>query len=348
MNSYQALCYDVVSKYTAGFGAPLDEHRPTVFNITGDYRNKFHEENNARLQRLRSQMFLASVVILALTNSWLMFIVTTTIVALATRPMNIYTTNLVNINGRQVAVAIPTQEEEGCLEARNFEETKDVQRLYKGLGFDINKEKKTIVVVSVGSKSSQVIYGQEYTRKTEFDMGVDNQNNLDDVFAAIRGGCDYVCFMNAIGYGVRVDAGIVVSDNVAAKYNVTENIVERTVGGTGNNAAAMSLVRQLLDLHQRIGYQFPIAFVPRGDPAMPQGGSHSKQRLVDAIRSSNGLPVTVIEISGKQTKQFYIEDKDNDWELDRCSTEELCKLIKEKKIVDEDGKTYGSGYILGR
>ncbi len=151
----------------------------------------------------------------------------------------------------------------------------------------------------------------------------------------MKDGCDYVCFMNAIGYAIRVDAGVVMSDNAA------ENIVERTVGGTGNNANAMLLVEQLLNIHKRIGYKFTLAFVPRGDPTMPQGGSHSKQRLVDAIRSLK--PVTVIEISGKQTKKFYIDAKDN---LDRLSTEELCKLIKETKVVDYSGKTYGSGDIF--
>lgn len=300
------------------------------------------------LLRLRIQTFLISVAIAALTNSWVLFVVTMITIGVATRPTNSFITEIVTINGRDVVVAIPTQEEEGSLEARNFEETKDVERLYKALGLN---EKKKIVVVSVGSQSSQVIYGHEYMSKTLFDIGVDNRNNLHDVFNSVinnrRGGCEYVCFMNAIGYGIRVDAGVVVSDNIANIDTVSENISPRTVGGTGNNVAAMTLVQQLLDLHKSANFGYNIAFVPRGDPAMPQGGSHSKQRFVDAIRSSNGMPVTVIEISGKQTKKFYIDAKDNDWELDRCSTEELCKLIKEKKIVDEDGKTYGSGDIFG-
>ena len=177
-------------------------------------------------------------------------------------------------------------------------------------------------------------------------MGVDNRNNLQDVFMAIKSGCDYVCFMNAIGYGIKVDAGIVISDNVLD--TVTENIKPRTVGGTGNNVTAMTLVHQLVELHKSGDFVFKVVFVPRGDPAMPQGGSHSKQRLVDAIRCSGGLPVTVIEISGKQTKKFYIEAKDNDWELDNYSTETLCNKIKEVKIVDFSGATYGSGHILGR
>lgn len=347
MSNYHYLCYDVFTKYTDAFGgAPLDEDQLTVFNITGEYRNRIYENYNTRLQRNRIQMFLASIVVLALTNNWIIFIITMMTIRIATRPINSNVTKIVNINGREMAVAIPTQEQEGVLEARNFEETKDVQRLYSALNLDI-KQKKKIVVVSVGSTSSQVIYGHEHITKTEFDMGVDNRNNLIDVLDSVTnngGGCDYVCFMNAIGYGIKVDAGVVVSDNNVD--TVTENITPRTVGGTGNNVAAMTLVQQLLEIHKSGKFDYKIAFVPRGDPTMPQGGSHSKQRLVDAIRSSNGLPVTVIEISGKQTKMFYIDAKDNDWELDSRSTEELCKLIKEKKIVDDNGKTYGSGHIF--
>jgi hypothetical protein len=345
MNSYQNLCYNVVSGYARSFDAPLDEHHPTIFNITGDYRNKYHEEYKARLRSFRIYMLLITVVVSALTSSWVVFAVSLATVAYVTTPITGDVTDFVNINGLKVAVVIPTQEEEGALEARNMEETKDVQRLYRGLGLNLT-QKKNLVVVSVGSKSAQIIYGQEFVAKTEFDMGVDNRNNLQDVLDSVNTRCDYVCFMNAIGYGIRVDAGVVVSDNVTNTDDVTENIKPRTVGGTGNNVAAMTLVHQLLALHKSGKFRYKLAFVPRGDPAMPQGGSHSKQRLVDAIRSSNGMPVIVIEISGKQTKRFYIDAKDNDWELDRCSTEELCKLIKESKVVDENGKTYGSGDIL--
>jgi hypothetical protein len=75
---------------------------------------------------------------------------------------------------------------------------------------------------------------------------------------------------------------------------------------------------------------------------MPQGGSHSKHRVFENFLDDED--VMVIEVSGKQTKKFELPK-------DSCSTvdspEKICKCIKETKIVDENGKTYGSQRVFG-
>jgi hypothetical protein len=74
---------------------------------------------------------------------------------------------------------------------------------------------------------------------------------------------------------------------------------------------------------------------------MPQGGSHSKQRALDHYRS--GDVVVIIEVSGKQTKRFEVQK--NLCTADDTS-EHICKNIKETKITDAGGKTYGSGVVF--
>jgi hypothetical protein len=49
----------------------------------------------------------------------------------------------------------------------------------------------------------------------------------------------------------------------------------------------------------------------------------------------------VVEVSGKQTKQFELVNNNIAF-----STEEICKNIKETKIVTAEGKTYGSGAFV--
>ncbi len=153
--------------------------------------------------------------------------------------------------------------------------------------------------------------------KTEFDMGLDNPNNLFTFMDSVKGCCDCICLINK---GICLDP--IISDNILAEYTEITNTT--------------LLVQSLVDIYKRIGYQYKMAFVPMADKY------HSKQRLVETICSF--MPVTVIEISCKETRKFYI-DNTNDIS-NRCSIEDLCEMIQEEIMVDENGNTYGSGDIF--
>jgi hypothetical protein len=145
--------------------------------------------------------------------------------------------------------------------------------------------------------------------------------------------------MNSAGYGVDEKAGIVYNDNKVEYETIRKNIVERTVGGTGNNEAAMRFIAKLVELHEEGDYSYVLAVVPRGNKSMPQGGSHSKQRVLEHLLNKRN--VALIEVSGKQTKRFeYAGDFTED---DR---EGICKNIKETKVMDANGKSHGSGVVF--
>jgi hypothetical protein len=146
--------------------------------------------------------------------------------------------------------------------------------------------------------------------------------------------------MNSVGYGVDEKAGIVYSDNKVEYENIRSNIAPRSIGGTGNNEAAMKFIAKMVELHEEGDYNYVLAVVPRGDKSMPQGGSHSKQIVLEHILCKRN--VTMIEVSGKQTKKF--EYAAGDFTEDDC--EAICKNIKETKITDADGKSHGSGVIF--
>jgi hypothetical protein len=89
---------------------------------------------------------------------------------------------------------------------------------------------------------------------------------------------------------------------------------------------------------------YTLAIVPRGDKTMPQGGSHSKQRVLEHFLDYKD--VVVIEVSGKQTKKFELPAESGCSVIE--SSEKICKCIKETKIVDENGKTHGSQVVFGK
>jgi hypothetical protein len=151
-----------------------------------------------------------------------------------------------------------------------------------------------------------------------------------------------VAMMNSAGYAIRVDAGIVYNDNKVEYDTITKNIVDREIGGTGNNQTAQKFARRLVSLHKQLDCNYVLAFIPRGDKTMPQGGSHSKQRILNSLRSGDNI--TVIEVSGKQTKMFGLHNNTSTPEY--RDAEHICKNIKETKITDVNGKSHGSGVVF--
>jgi hypothetical protein len=250
-----------------------------------------------------------------------------------------------DIGGYKVGVAIPTREEEGRREARNFEQTQDLTKLINKLDdADIVYNKDEIVVQSVGSSSTQCIFGYKLAPMTEFGMGVDaySDTQMEEFLKAHAERLSYdgiLVIMNSAGYAMKEDAGIVYNDNKVEYDTITRNIVERTVGGTGKNTNAMAFVERLVEIHKRLNLNYVLAIVPRGDKTMPQGGSHSKDRILRAGKTR----IVVIEISGKQTKKFELVG----YGAQDADAETICKNIKETKITDGDGKTYGSMSVFG-
>jgi hypothetical protein len=253
---------------------------------------------------------------------------------------NVFDGEILDINGRKIGVAIPSQEEEGDGETRNFKETNDEKKLNEALeraGLDKTMEKS---VASIGSTTTQFIFGQKNVKQTEIDVGIDN-TEIDELLNNQTEGI--MCIMNSASYAIKEDAGIVYNDNASGTDTISENIVERMIGGTGNNKKAMAFAEKVVRRHKELNKRYILVFIPRGDKTMPQGGSHAKQRIVDKIRETSGRRMRVIEVSGKQTKVFEIDDN---FELENYHTEKLCKLIKEKKITTSEGKTYGSADVF--
>jgi hypothetical protein len=63
--------------------------------------------------------------------------------------------------------------------------------------------------------------------------------------------------------------------------------------------------------------------------------------MLEAAR--HGFNITVIEVSGKQTKIFELMDGN----VKDYSAESICGRIKNKKVLTKEGKTYGSGVVFG-
>lgn len=254
------------------------------------------------------------------------------------------------INGVSMGVVIMTQKEEGEWESRNFVETNDKRKLINKLNESkLVYDENNVVTWSIGSNTGQCIYGQSLAPFNEVEMGVDMFSDEDikkflDSHSKILGHDSVLVLMNSIGYGVKEDGGIVYSDNTLEYETILDSLVPRTVGGTGNNAHSMKLVERAAKIHMRNKYDFTLAIVPRGDKTMPQGGSHSKQRVLEHFL--NGEDVIVIEVSGKQTKKFELEADSGCSVMD--SSEKICKRIKEIKIVDDGGKTHGSQTVFGK
>ena len=233
------------------------------------------------------------------------------------------------------------------MESRNFVQTNDRRKLIDQLNnANIIFNPNDVVTWSFGSTTGQCIDCLDVAPYTEVEMGIETQD--DTTIRSFLKAHDeklshmgVLVIMNSAGYGIREDACIVYSDNKIEYEDIRRNIVERTVGGTGNNEAAMKFVAKLVNFHEQGKYDYVLAIVPRGNKSMPQGGSHSKQNVLEHLLNKRN--VELIEVSGKQSKKFeYAGDFTED---DR---EGICKHIKETKITDENGNSLGSGVVFVR
>ncbi len=338
----------IFSKFVQKYGLIwCNKDVPILINITGKYRDEFHA------QAMRDMYATAAVCLLtAAIISFKAAIAVACLVPVMNYLQNGYWFSpsfdgnaFEDIGGYKVGVAIPTREEEGRREARNFEQTQDLTKLINKLDdAKIYYTKHEIVVQSVGSSSTQCIYGHRLTPMTEFGMGVDaySDTQIEEFLKAHTNRLSYdsiLVIMNSAGYAMKEDAGIVYNDNKVEYDTITPNIVERTVGGTGKNTNAMGFIQKLVEIHKRLNLNYVLAIVPRGDKTMPQGGSHSKDRILRAGKTR----IVVIEVSGKQTKKFELVG----YGAQDADAETICKNIKETKITDVDGKTYGSMQVFG-
>jgi hypothetical protein len=331
------------NKYVQMYGLDgLDKDTPILFNITGKFRDEFYD--------IPTRDTCAMIIAFMITSYIISFPASFVVACLfIIQSGYLFSWNLddeqfEDIGGYKVAVAIPTREEEGRREARNFEETGDKQKLINKLDdANIYYNKYEIVVQSVGSSSTQCIYGHRLTQMTEVEMGVDafTDEQMETFLKAHAVRLSYdgiLVIMNSGGrgtdgrrwYGIKEGrGGIVYNDNKVEYDTITPSILARTVSGTGNNANAIGFSQKLVEIHKRLNLNYVLAFVPRGDKTMPKGGSHSNDRILRADKR-----IVVIEVSGKQTKKFELvaQDADN---------------IKETKITDADGKTHGSMQVFG-
>ena len=357
MSLQQKQIRTIVEKYVRTYGAgslDVDGDTNILFNITGAYRNEFHAQ----------PMWDACVMTVALVLISCFVSPYVAVSAVCLYPLNNYVRNGYwfsnHFDGefvefavgddqhkRKFGVVIPTQEEEGRLESRNFVATQDRAKLTDKLDEQgIVYDGRELAVWSVGSSSSQCIHGHDVSPYHEFGIGVDAYSDKQ-IAAFLKAHSErlshdgVLVVMNSAGYGVRVDTGIVYNDNKVEYDIITRNITPRTVGGTGDNKGAMGFIERLVSIHRDGDYNYVLAVVPRGDKTMPQGGSHSKQRVLDNLRW--GKRVVVIEVSGKQTKRFELSTEDAHIDDD----EQMCKNITETKITDASRNTHGSRGVFG-
>jgi hypothetical protein len=348
--SYRAIVAQFIQTYGSEF---IDNRKnPVVFNITGPYRNRIHEQSTRDLLVfvtvfaiitwfISIYVAFGAIVSIMVKNYWMSG-------QLLNEDMpDVFDGVIIDVDGRQIGVAIPTQKQEGEYESQNFRVTRDRDRLIKGLNdAKIVYNENEVATWSTGSSSSQCIDGQEVAPFCEFDMGIENWSDKQ-ITAFLNAHVKTLTYdgvlviMNSAGYAIRVDKGMVYNDNKLEHDTITANIVDREVGGTGKNTSAQNFVRRVVQLHKSLGVNYVLVFVPRGDKAMPQGGSHSKQRVLTSFQE--GQEITLIEVSGKQSKAFELSKgacapTDNE--------EHICKNIKETKITDSNGKSHGSGVVF--
>lgn len=357
MPSKIQLYREIVSKYEDTYGnLPDTGDKPILINITGPLRKKLYENDhlydNDVLYMVISAIIFA--VLFAPNLMTIILIMSMSICFMCSETSmdysNIFDGEYIDIDGYMIGVVIPTQEEEGELETRNFDETNDGRKLREALlraGLDGDAK---VAVASVGSTTTQFIYGQENINTNEIEVGVDHP--LDNEIIELLDAVDLdengiLVIMNSAGYAVRADAGVLYNDNQSKTDTITPEIVDRVVGGSGDNSNAQKFAHKLIKVHKEIkGHKkgkrkYTLVLIPRGDPAMPQGGSHTHQRMLEAAR--HGFNITVIEVSGKQTKIFELMDGN----VKDYSAESICGRIKNKKVLTKEGKTYGSGVVFG-
>jgi hypothetical protein len=353
MSSKAQLYREIVTKYEDTYGnLPDNGDKPLLINITGPLRKKLYE-NDRLYDKDVLYMNIAAIIfaVIFAPNLMTLILIMSMSVSICFLYSEIHVDyskvfdgEYIDIDGRMIGVVIPTQEEEGELETRNFDEINDRRKLREalvraGLDGDAN-----VVVASVGSTTTQFIYGQENTKKNEVDVGVEKplDYEITELLDTPKLGYDDITVvMNSAGYALSLDAGVLYNDNQSNTDTITSNIVDRVVGGSGDNTNAKNFVHKLIARHKEGKYKYTLVLIPRGDPAMPQGGSHTRQRILEAAR--HGFNITVIEVSGKQTKIFELME---DGGVKDYSAESICGRIKKKKILTKDGKTYDSGVVF--
>ena len=342
----------ILDKFEKRFGTAntRDQVNPVIFSVTGEYRNKMYSNDKVDWLTFASIfliLWMASSVYIA---GFVAFSVWAVNKYYLDNLASVFDGEILVIDGVSMGVVIMTQKEEGELESRNFVVTNDKRKLINKL--DESKlvySEDSVVTWSIGSTTGQCIDNQEMAPFNEVEMGVDQFSDEDiekflDAHNKKLGHDGVLALMNSIGYGVRENGGLVYSDNTLEFENILANVVPRQIGATGSNDNAMKLVERVAKIHMRNKYDYTLVIVPRGDKTMPQGGSHSKQRVLEKFLDDED--VVVIEVSGKQTKKFELPAGSGVSVIE--SSEKICKYIKETKIVDENGKTHGSQAVFGK
>lgn len=352
---------EFVRQYKGVYGSLPAGDKPVLFNVTGWFRNKHYEPD-----QMQTIMFvILSVLLMNIGGVSILFAIMKTDVLVASmfslvvamwiykvlvlygineKKTTVFDGEFIEIEGRLIGVVLPTQEQERKLEEENFKQTSDLRKLLLAFNRARMHSTRNIVVISVGSTTAQCIFGDIAIPEIEFGIDRADPTKIRELLNSLPLRLDDVLvIMNSAGYGVKKDAGIVFNDNMMEYDTITTNIVERTVGGTGSNAAAMAFVELITDIHKSLEKSYVLAVVPRGDETMPQGGSHSKQRMLDLM--DEDMDVVVLEVSGKQTKKYELVLSDDD-DIDEMTPEEICKKMKEVKVLTKDGKTYGSDVVF--
>ena len=342
----------ILAKYESIYGEVDTTKKPIIFSITGTYRNKLYEQRTwgyyaATAMFLIITWFASFYLANPLITVFVAGLLYLVVVGLFFDPEQVFDGEVVDVDGKKIGVLAQSHRTEGKMESRNFVQTNDKRKLIEQLNkANIVFNSDEVVTWSIGSTTGQCIDGLNVAPYTEVEMGIETQDDttIRAFLEVHRNKLSYngvLVIMNSAGYGIREDAGIVYNDNKVEYETIRKNIVERTVGGTGNNDAAMKFIAKMVELHEQGKYDYVLAIVPRGNKSMPQGGSHSKQRVLEHLL--NARNVALIEVSGKQTKKFeYSGDFTED---DR---EGICKNIKETKITDANGKSHGSFQVFAR
>ena len=343
---------NILKSYESVYGEVDTTKKPIVFSITGAYRNKLYQQRTSGYYYATAAFliitwfasFYLTTPLIAVFNAGLLYSI---VVNSFIDQEQVFDGEIIVVDGKRIGVLIQSQETEGKMESRNFVQTNDRRKLIDQLNnANIIFNPNDVVTWSFGSTTGQCIDCLDVAPYTEVEMGIETQD--DTTIRSFLKAHDeklshmgVLVIMNSAGYGIREDACIVYSDNKIEYEDIRRNIVERTVGGTGNNEAAMKFVAKLVNFHEQGKYDYVLAIVPRGNKSMPQGGSHSKQNVLEHLLNKRN--VELIEVSGKQSKKFeYAGDFTED---DR---EGICKHIKETKITDENGNSHGSGVVFVR
>ena len=345
MPSKTQLYRTVIEKYEEMYGTlPDTGDKPLLINITGPLRNDLYKNNQIYdkyvvLAAMGFALIFAPTIITLILMCSICFMYSWIYVDYS----KVFDGEFIDIEGRMIGVVMPTQEEEGELETRNFDETNDRRKLKEALTCAELDGDANVLVASVGSSTTQFIYGQAFTDTNEIEVGVDNQLDAEITELLDKpklGYDDILVIMNSACYAFRVDAGALYNDNQLESDTITHEIIPRVVGGSGDNTNAMNFAKKVVVKHKKCQYKYTLVFIPRGDPTMPQGGSHTHQRILEAAR--HGFNITVLEVSGKQTKLFELMEGN----VKDYSAESICGRIKNKKMVTSEGKTYGSGVVF--